>query len=183
MIILFGGLVGTGKTELARAVAQNLNIFYYEIDKAKAEVISANAALQFNMKYNKPYSEEAKLMIYSRALQHLSDLSKKHKDIVADEDLHKKHSRSIFFDRIRESMGGLLFVWLTVDENVVRDRLAARQRQGHLLKEPFGMYLAMKKSLNLPEEADIQFENNEPLDVSCEKLTELVRNRLPQTLP
>ena len=178
MVILFGGLVGTGKTELARAVAQNLNVFYYEIDKAKAEVINANAALQFNMKYNKPYSEEAKLMIYSRALQHLSELSKTHKDIIADEDFHKKHSRSIFFERIRESMGGLLFVWLTADENAVRERLAARQRQGHLLKEPFGMYLAMKKSLNPCDEADIHFENNEPLDVSCRKLTELIRARL-----
>jgi len=95
MIILIGGLVGTGKTELARAVAQNLNVFCYEIDKAKVKVINANAALQFNMRYNKPYSEEAKLMIYSRALQHLSELSKTHKDIVADEDFHKKHSRSI----------------------------------------------------------------------------------------
>ena len=105
MVILFGGLVGTGKTELARAVAQNLNVSCYEIDKAKVKAINANAALQFNMRYSKPHSEEAKLMIYSRALQHLSELSKTHKDIVADEDFHKKHSRSIFFERIRESMG------------------------------------------------------------------------------
>lgn len=136
MIILFGGLVGTGKTELARAVARDLDIFYYEIDKAKAKVINANAPLQFNMKYNKPYSEEAKLMIYSRALHHLVELSRTHKHIIADEDLHKKHSRSILFDRIRESMGQLLVVWLTADENAVRERLAARQRQGHLLKGP-----------------------------------------------
>ena len=178
MVILFGGLVGTGKTELARAVAQHLNLFYYEIDRAKAEVINANVPLQFNMKYNRPYSEEAKLMIYSRALQHLRELSREHPHIVADEDFHKKHSRTLFFERIKESMGGLLFVWLTADENLVRERLAARQRQGHLLKEPFGMYLAMKMSLNPCDEADIHFENNEPLDVSCAKLTGLVRARM-----
>jgi len=74
-------------------------------------------------------------------------------------------------------MGGLLFVWLTADENAVRERLEARQRQGHLLKEPFGMYLAMKKSLNPCDEADIQFENSEPLDASYRRLTELIRTR------
>lgn len=38
----------------------------------------------------------------------------------------------------------------------------------------------MKMSLNPCEEADIQFDNNEPLDVSCGRLTGLIRGRLSE---
>ena len=178
MFIFIGGLVGTGKTVLAKRVAENLNIFYYEIDKAKAEVINANPVLQYNMRYNKPYAEEPKLMIYSRAFEHLRELSKTHGHVIADEDFHKKHSRQIFFERVRESLGVCLVVWVKADEELIIERLTARQREGHLLKEPVGMYLAMKMALNAFDDADIQFENNEPLDMAAEKLTKLIKEKL-----
>jgi ribose 1,5-bisphosphokinase PhnN len=71
-----------------------------------------------------------------------------------------------------------MVIWVRADEEIIKERLAARRREGHLLKEPLGMYLAMKKDLREYYEADIEFENNEPLDIATEKLTRLVKERL-----
>jgi hypothetical protein len=82
------------------------------------------------------------------------------------------------FGRVNESLGGCMVVWVTVDEKLIKERLAARLREGYLLKEPLGMYLAMKKDLDDFDDADIHFENNEPLDISADKLTKLIKHRL-----
>ena len=71
-----------------------------------------------------------------------------------------------------------MVVWVRADGEIIKERLTVTQREGHLLKEPPGMYLAMKKDLRACYEADIEFKNSEPPDVAAEKLTRLVKERL-----
>lgn len=46
-------------------VARTLQITHYEVDKLKKEVVHADPRLEYNLKYNVPFPDEARVTICS----------------------------------------------------------------------------------------------------------------------
>ena len=52
MVIFIGGIIGTGKTSLARTLAEKLGIYYYDVDLVKKEVYPTDPNYEYNLKNN-----------------------------------------------------------------------------------------------------------------------------------
>ncbi len=182
MVIFFGGLIGTGKTSLAKMVARTLQTPYYEVDKVKKEVVHADPRLEYNLKYNVPFPDEARMVMFNRAVEDFVELSKTNEHLIVDETLHKRLPRQILFDGAKKYFGGYIIIWVKTDEEIIRERLTSDERTEHILGDPFGMYLSLKKEFEEFDHVDIVFENSQTLDVAAERLTGLIREKLQQHL-
>ncbi len=176
--IFIGGLIGTGKSSLAKALAEKLNIPYIDVDKFKKEVYSTDPNFEYNLKNNIPFSEETRIKTFNKAVESFSRLSRNNNYIVVEEVLSRKVLRKVFFDAAKKYFGDYLMIWIQVDESIVKERLEASPRQGHLLKNPFGMYLSIKKEFEDVEPSDIVFENNGDFNSSLLKLLEIVKAKI-----
>ncbi len=177
MVIFIGGLIGTGKTSLAKGVANKLGYFYYDVDAVKKEIYPTDPNYEYNLKNNIPFSDETRIRTFEKVVKDFSDLSKKHKDIIVDETLHKKALRQILFDGAKKYFGKYIIVWVKVDEEIIKKRLTTNERKGHILKDPFGMYLSFKKQFEDFDNVDIVFENNSSIEKSVESLSKMIKNK------
>lgn len=178
MVIFVGGLIGTGKTSLARALAEKLGIYYYDVDLVKKEVYPADPNYEYNLKNNIPFSDETRVKTFNRVVEDFAKLAKEHKHIIVDETLHKKSLRQILFNGAEKYFEKYIIVWVKCNEITIKDRLANNLREGHILKDPFGMYFSLKKQFENFEKVDIIFENDAPLAESAEHLVKLVQAKL-----
>jgi gluconate kinase len=178
MVIFVGGLIGTGKTSLARALAEKLGVYYYDVDLVKKTVYPTDPNYEYNLKNNIPFSDETRIKTFNRVVEDFAKLSKEHKNIIVDETLHKKSLRQILFDGAEKYFGKYIIAWIKAGETIIKDRLTKNQREGHILKDAFGMYLSFKKQFEGFENVDITFENNASLAESAEQLAKLVQEKL-----
>ncbi len=177
-VIFVGGLIGTGKTSLAKALAQKLGIPYCDVDKFKKEVYPTDPNYEYNLKNNIPFSDATRTKTFNRVVEEFDELSKNNKYIVVDETLHKKSLRKILFEGAKKYFGEYIVVWVRADEVIIKERLNSVPRDGHILKDAFGMYMSFKKEFEEFESPDIVFYNNGILEDSANQLTELVRAKL-----
>ncbi len=178
MIIFVGGLIGTGKSSLAKALAEKLGAYYYDVDKIKKEVYPTDPDYEYNMANSIPFSNETRIRTFNRVVEDFPKLATQHKYIVVDETLHKKSLREILFEGAKKYAGGYIVVWVKADESVIRERLTKDKREGHILKDSFGMYLSLKKIFEDINEADVIVENNGSISESLDVLVKLVTEKI-----
>lgn len=178
MVIFIGGLIGTGKSSLAKGLATKLGIYYYDVDRIKKEIYPTDPQYDHNLKNNIPFSDETRTKTFNRVVQDFAELSKTHQHIIVDETLHKKQLRDILLKGAQQYFGAYLIVWVKADEKKIKERLTSAPREGHLLKDAFGMYLSLKKQFEEFNNIDIVFENNTPLAQSVDSLAMLVQEKL-----
>ena len=178
MVIFVGGLIGTGKTSIAKALAEKLGIVHYDIDEAKKEIYPQDPDYEHNLKNSIPFSDETRVKTFERAVEEFEKLSSNNKHIVADETLHKEKLRQILFDGADKFFGGHLIIWVKVDEDKIKKRLESKERKGHVLKDPFGMYLSFKKQFEDFDHVDIEITNNGTLEETVSDLAERVKEKL-----
>lgn len=178
MVIFIGGLIGVGKTSLAKALAKKLNIYYYDVDSVKKEIYPTDPDYEYNLKNHIPFSDETRTKTFHKVVENFYKLAKKHQHIIVDETLHRKILRQILFDGAKKTFGRYMIIWIKANEETIEDRLTKNQREGHILKDPFAMYLVFKNQFEDFENADIFFENSAPLAESVEKLARLVKEKL-----
>jgi gluconate kinase len=178
MIIFFAGLIGTGKTSLAKAMARDLGFFYYDVDAVKKEIYPTDSNFEYNIKNNIPFSDDTRMKVFERVILDLKSIYVLHKNIIVDETLHKKSLRNFLFEGVKEYCDQILLVWVKAGENVIKERLHRDKREGHILKDSFGMYLSLKKEFDQLDEADIIFENKFEFDESLNKLRKLLLEKV-----
>lgn len=178
MVIFVAGLVGTGKTSLSQALSKKLGIFHYDVDEIKKLIYPTDPDYESNLKNSIPFSEETRAKVFNRVVEDFPQLAKEHKHIIVEEVLNRKNLRQILFDGADKYFGGYIIVWVKSDEAIIKRRLESNQREGHILKNPFGMYLSLKQQYQDFDNADIVFENNGTLEEAANQLTELVKHQL-----
>jgi gluconate kinase len=180
MIIFLGGLVGAGKTSLAKGIARVFNAAYYDIDHTKMQIYPPDDYWR-KLQMGQPVSDELRLELFRRVLNDLAALAKQHSIVVTDEILHKRELRRILFDGALQLVGARLVVWIKASDSVIRARLASCPREGHILTRPDLMYASIKKIFEDINEADIVFDNNEDgIAAAVGRLACLLR---PRVLP
>jgi adenylylsulfate kinase-like enzyme len=179
MVIFVAGLVGTGKTSLSNELSKELKIFHYDVDEIKKIVYRTDSDYEYNIANGVPFSIETRMKTFRRAVEDFPQLAKEHEHIIVEEVMNRRDLRQIFYDGANKYFGGYIQIWIKSDEAVVRERLS-KGREGHMLKEPFTLYLALKKSYEDFENPDIVFENNGPFEESVHELIKLVKEKLAQ---
>ncbi|PIE28298.1 hypothetical protein CSA57_14585 [candidate division KSB3 bacterium] len=170
MIIFVGGLVGAGKSTVARLLAEHFNLYYYDVDEVKKVVYKQDPDFDHNMKHGIPFKDSTRIKVYDRVVDDLKQLSQTHECIVVDETLHKRSLRHRLFKAAEDYFDGYFVIWVKADEAVIKTRLAGRQRQGHILKDAMAMYNTMMAEFEKFEQNVLVIRNNHNIDATMAEL-------------
>lgn len=170
MIIFVGGLIGAGKSTVARALAENYSLHYYDVDEIKRSVFIRDPDYDYNMQNGIPFSDDMRRQVYTQVVEDLKTLSGQHDCIVVDETLHKRALRRLLFDAAEEFFGGYFVIWVQAEEEVIIHRLTSGTRENHILKDPMAMHNSMLAEFEGFEQCVLLCRNNSSIEETMQKL-------------
>lgn len=176
MVIFVAGLVGVGKSAIARRLAERLSIHYYDIDAIKKIIYPQDPDFERNIRDGIPFKEETRLKVFQKVVDDFFHLAQTHKHLVVDETLHLRGPRQILFDAAKAYFGGYVIVWVRAGEAIIQERLKGKERKDHILTDPLKMYRAFAKEFENFDESHIVCENNGSVDQATESVLALIRN-------
>jgi len=176
MVIFVAGLVGVGKSAIARFLADKLSIPYYAIDDVKKVIYPQDPDFEKNIRNGIPFKEETRLKVYQKVAADFFHLAERHKHLVADESLHLRRPRQVLFDAAKACSGGYVIIWVKADEAIIEQRLRSKARKDHILTDPLKMYRSFAKEFESFDESHIVCENNGSVEEATESLLSLIRN-------
>ena len=176
MIIFVGGLVGAGKSTIAKGLARELACPYYDVDEVKKAVFREDPDYERNLREGIPFSDATRAKVYERVIADLQAQRSAHETIVVDEVLHRRELRHKLYRAAEEIFGAFLVIWVRADEKVVLARLNAARREGHLLADPIPMHEAFRKQFEDFNRSVIVCNNNGEPEESLSYLKDLIAN-------
>lgn len=178
MIVFVGGLVGAGKSSVAKSLAKKLELHYYDVDIHKKSIYAADPDYQHNMQQGIPFCEATRFKVFDKVVSDFAELSIDHRHIIVDETLHKKELRNYLFKGAEKHFGDYVVVWVKASEKVILKRLANNERKGHILKDPVKMHNAFLKEFEPFKQSLIVALNDGELDDTLEQIIPLVTEAL-----
>jgi len=174
MVIFVAGLVGVGKSAIARFLAEKFAIPYYSVDEVKKVIYPKDPDFEKNIRNGIPFKEETRLKVFRQVTADFSRLAKDHKHLVVDETLHLSRPRQVLFEAAKTCFGGYVIIWVRADEAVIEQRLRKKDRKDHILTDPLKMYRSFAKELESIDEPHIVCENNGSIEEVAQKLISLI---------
>jgi len=176
MVIFVAGLVGVGKSSIARRLAERLSIHYYDIDGVKKVIYPQDPDFERNIRDGIPFKEETRLKVFQKVVADFSYLAGNHRHLVVDETLHLRRPRQILFDAARTCFGGYVIIWVKAEEAAIEQRLKSKDRKNHILTDPLKMYHSFAKEFESFDESHIVCENNGSIEEATDSLISMIRN-------
>jgi predicted kinase len=176
MVIFVAGLVGVGKSAIARFLAEKFAIPYYSVDEVKKVIYPQDPDFEKNIRNGVPFKEETRLKVFRQVAADFSRLAKDHKHLVVDETLHLSRPRQVLFEAAKTCFGGYVVIWVRADEAVIEQRLRKKDRKDHILTDPLKMYRSFAKEFQNFDESYIVCENNGSIEEAAENLISLILN-------
>jgi hypothetical protein len=152
MLVVLGGLLGSGRRPLAEKLADKYGLYHYDIDGKKLWRPSPDK--RGNFKVLQPSTDAERLTIYRTALREFPLLSKMYPNAVVDESFHREIPRKYFLLEARKYYSPVIFVWVDCDPQwavkhiedmhergvtaSVQNTLRWREKAQALLQEPAG---------------------------------------------
>jgi gluconate kinase len=175
MVIFVAGLVGVGKSSIAKLLADRLSIHYYDIDDVKKAIYPQDPDFERNIRKGIPFKEQTRVKVFQQVAADFSRLAANHKHLIVDESLHLKRPRQVLFNAARDCFGGYVIIWVKAAEAVIEQRLKSKARKNHILTNPLKMYRSFAKEFEKFDESHIVCENNGSVDEATESLVSLIR--------
>ena len=175
LLLVFFGMIATGKSYLASAWAQQFGVPYYNSDRVRKELagIRAETAQQEAVNqgiYTPAFSRLTYDTLIEKARMHLSE--NPDSCVVLDGSYQARAER----DLLREAFQGqcdIVFVHCTCSEQLVKERLALRARDPDAVSDGrWEIYVAQKarfQQLAAGERA-IEIDTDAPLERLVEKI-------------
>ena len=174
MIVFVSGLIGAGKSTIAKGLAGQLRCPYYDIDEIKKSVFKDDPDFERNMKEAIPFSNETRSKVYDRVIEDLRKYRQEHDLIVVDEVLHKRELRHRLYEAAEEIFDDFIVIWVRADEDIVLERLAGQKREGHILNDPIPMHEAFRRDFENFNRSVIVCSNNGAAQESIDLLKSLI---------
>ena len=174
MIIFVGGIIGAGKSTVARRLADHYRFPYYDVDEIKKEVFRKDPNFEKNVAEGIPFSDELRREVFRRVFADLESLVDEHPHVVVDETLHKREIRHFLYDEARRIAGGFIVIWVQAREDVILKRLGERTRAGHLLDDPLPLHNAFRREFEEYNRCIIDCPNNGTVEETVSDLVSLI---------
>lgn len=139
-LVMVCGLVGVGKTTIARQISQNLEATYLSTDQTGYLLFGAER------RYDEAYYKR----VYDHMMQEISRALRCGGSIVLDGTFLKTETRERFFDAFQQN-ASLWTIYVTCAEEIVKARLERRAHDALLTRgyseAHFEVYQVMKQKL------------------------------------
>ena len=176
MIIFVGGLIGAGKSTIARGLAGHFSIPYYDVDEVKKLVYREDPDFDRNIAEGIPFSDELRREVFRRVFADLERLIEQNPHIVVDETLHKRNIRHFLYDEARRISGDFIVIWVQARKDVILERLGGKERGGHLLNDPMPLHNAFAREFEDYDRCIIDCHNNGPAEATVAELVHLIQS-------
>jgi len=176
MIIFVGGLIGAGKSTIARGLADHFSIPYYDVDEVKKVVYRTDPDFERNIAEGIPFNDEIRYEVFRRVFADLEELIKQHPHIVVDETLHKRDIRHVLYEEARRISGDFIVIWVQARKDIILQRLGAEKRAGHLLDDPLPLHNAFAREFEDYDRCVIDCHNNGPAEGTVADLVRLIKS-------
>ena len=176
MIIFVGGLIGAGKSTIAKGLASHFEIPYFDVDEIKKVVYQKDPDFERNLREGIPFSDEIRMEVFQAVCHDLEMLIGEHPHIVVDETLHKREIRQVLYDQARRIAGGFVIIWVHANEELILERLGGHKREGHILDDPLPMHNMMRKEFENYKRCIIDCPNNETPNDAVNDLVNLIES-------
>lgn len=148
MIVIVFGLPGSGKSYFASRFAKVINAEYINSDRVRKEMFQKRV-----------YSDEEKKAVYDKMLERMKESVKQKRDVVLDGTFHKKDTRKIFVEEMK-GKGGILFIEIQADENIIMERLKKERPYSEADFEIYKLISLQNEPLNEPHLVLKSTDNN-----------------------
>ena len=176
MIIFVGGLIGAGKSTIARQIAAEFECHYYDADETKRRFFRDDPDFERNLAQGIPFSDETRIKVFEQVIRDLETLRESHTHVVVDETLHRRDLRQRLYDAAERLFGSFLIVWVRADDEVILERLSSTVREGHVLDDPVAMYQGFRKTFQEFNRPVIVVNNNGEVDEEIGQLRVLLES-------
>ena len=164
MIIFVGGLIGAGKSSVARCIADRLDYLYFDLDEIKKEVYGRDPENARKLAAGVPPDLETRAELYREAVARLQPLLQEHPNVVFDDTLHFRRFRQYLYAEMADLGQDFITVWVRADEEVILARLAATPRENHILSDPVPLHEQMVRDFEEFQVPLLMCPNNGALD-------------------
>ncbi len=174
MIILVGGLIGAGKSSVARLVAERLGYLYFDLDETKKDVYGRDPDNARKLAEGIPPDMETRAELYREAMRRITDLLDDHPNIVFDDTLHFRRFRQYLYDEMKRIDQDFVAVWVRANEDVILSRLSSTQRDNHILSDPIPLHEQMVRDFEEFQVPLLMCPNNGELHETVDGLFTLI---------
>ena len=176
MIIFVGGLIGAGKSTIAKGLANHFGFPYYDVDEIKKVVYRKDPDFERNIREGITFSDELRIEVFNAVCRDLESLVEREPHVVVDETLHKRETRHVLYDEARRMAGGFIVVWVHADEERIIERLGSKKREGHILDDPLPMHHVLRAEFEDYKRCIIDCPNNGTPDEAIADLVSLIES-------
>lgn len=179
MILVLGGLLGSGRRALARELSRYYGLYWYEIRQHQLRLPAVNRDKLFTSQLVIPREDAERQRVLTRATDELPLLSKMHPNVVTELAFHREQPRSFFLSEAAKHFSPVVFVWVESDEESALERIRIMGEQGEV--ENLNRVLALreleKEETQLPDEGTLRFRFSGDVKVDARRLMRLVESR------
>ena len=173
VIIFVGGIIGAGKSTVARGLARHFGFPYYDVDEVKKEVFRRDPNYEKNIAEGIPFGDELRREVFRRVFEDLENLVLASPHVVVDETLHKREIRQSLYAEADRIAGGFIVIWVQAREEIILKRLGAKRRNNHFLEDPLPLHNAFKRDFEEYDRCIIDCHNNGSVDKTISDLVNL----------
>ena len=174
MIVFVGGLIGAGKSTIAKMLADAFGCYYYDVDEVKKSFFRTDPDYERNLREGIPFSDATRARMFERVISDLKSLRESHEHVVVDEVLHRRELRHKLFDAAESIFGEFIVVWVQADEPTIIERLKSSKRKNHFLDDPIPMHEAFRREFEDFNRSVIICNNNGTPEEAFNKLQQLM---------
>lgn len=174
MLIIIAGLIGTGKSTIAKAVAAQLGIPLCSIDEEKERIYRKHPEYQRYIDEGIPFPDELRKQAFDATLEKLRGLTKTHRHAIVEETFHLRSLREEFFADAKKLFGRCIRTLVVADEGKIRERLARRKGQMASIR----MYESFKRIFEPFAHVEYRFENTGALEPHLKTYIAFLKDQL-----
>lgn len=153
-LLVFMGLIASGKSTLARGLANKFFLPYYNTDVVRKELAGKAPESRQGSSLNEGiYSPAFTRLTYDALLEHARWELGRNQSVVLDGSYHKRSERERVVRCAAECGASFFFILCRCDEEETRRRLAVRARNPKAVSDgTWEIYQRQQESMEFPDE-------------------------------
>ncbi len=168
MIIVVAGLPASGKSYLAKRLAENLNMIHLNTDIMRKELFSEKSE----------YSHEAKQKVYDKLFSKAEAFAKQGKNVILDGTFYKKHIRDKATKTAKNANVPFFFVFISIDFDTVKKRMLDRKTNPNVSEADLNAFKIVQKDFEPITQKHLILNALMPVEEKIEKVQNYVKGAL-----